>query len=313
MRRLAILLILGLCAAGAAAQEFKRNATAGFVFLEVPPTARMAALGEATTALGVAGADGVFLNPAGVGRTERTHSVSFSYAPWIADISHYAGAYAWVSGIGTFAISVTGMDYGSIPRTVRGGGQRVFEVQGEYSASSLCAGLTYAGKLTEQFSFGVSVKYATESIAGYSAGNAVFDGGVLYNTGLGSFRIAGALQNFGTDAKFVSDPFRMPALLRLGVAGEVLGGSGEDLRLTLSADAQHPTDADERVAVGLEAAWRETVALRAGYKFFYDEETFSLGIGLALSTPLPMGVDFAYSDYGRLGDIVRVTLHAALE
>jgi len=49
--------------------------------------------------------------------------------------------------------------------------------------------------------------------------------------------------------------------------------------------------------------------LRGGYKFFYDEETWSLGVGVTPSTQIPVGVDFSYADYGRLGNILRFTLN----
>jgi len=77
----------------------------------------------------------------------------------------------------------------------------------------------------------------------------------------------------------------------------------------------HPNDGDERLNVGLEISYKNMVDFRGGYKFFTDEETFSAGIGLkvnnfllAPSFAMPMMVDFSYSDYGRLGDVLRFTV-----
>ena len=309
--RLILALLLG--ASPLLAQEFRRTGTAGFVFLELPVSARSAALAEATTAFSDVGAEGIFQNPSAIGFLKGTHSATFSYAPWIADINHFAAGYAYATPVGVFAVGAVAVDFGSMPRTVREPGQTVFAVTGEFEARALAAGLTYANRLTEQFSFGLTAKYASETIDTYTADNIVFDGGVLYHTGLGSLRIAGALQNFGTDARYISDPFRMPAMLRIGMAGEVFGEGGAEVRLTASAEALHPTDGEERINTGLEAAWRETVVLRAGYKFLYDEESFSLGIGITLPGSWKTGFDVAYADYGRLGGVLRFTLHADID
>jgi len=312
-RALLLVCALLLVAAAGGAQEFKKTATAGFVFLEIPVTARVAALGEATVALGGADADGLFTNPAAPGFTGKTHSLSVSYAPWFAEMRHYATSYAFNSEVGVFAASAVVFDFGTMQRTQRASGQRVYETLGEFSASAMSLGLTYARILTDQFSFGVTVKYVREAVDTYSAGNVLFDGGVLYYTGLGSLRLAAAVQNFGTEAKYKNDPFKMPTTFRLGLAGEVLGDHTSEYRLTASVEATHPNDADERVNAGLEFAWNDMVVLRGGWKFFYDEETFSLGVGLRGGANLPVGFDVAFADYGRLGNILRFTLHAGLE
>jgi hypothetical protein len=294
------------------AQDFKKTATAGFTFLQVPATARTAALGESSIALSDMDAQGYFTNPAALGFTLKVHSLSISYAPWIADIKNYASSYAYNSPIGIFALGFQMMDYGSIPRTVVGGGQRVYEIVGTYDANSLALGLSYSKMLTDRFSFGVTFKYVQEKIYIYKASNILFDGGVLYYTGFGTLRIAAALQNFGTDAKFIADVFKMPTVLRLGTAAEVLGDLNSEYRVTLLAELLHPNNSDERINVGGEVAWNNTVILRGGYKFFYDEESFSLGIGLNPNLSVPLNIDFAYSDYGRLGDILRFSLSVGM-
>jgi hypothetical protein len=311
---LLLLPALLLAFATAAAQEFKKTATAGFVFLELPVTARTAAMGEASVALGDGDAEGLFANPAAIGFTAKTHSVSVSYAPWFAEMRHYASSYAYNSPIGVFAASAVVFDFGTMQRTQRSTGQRVYETLGEFSADALSLGLTYARMLTDQFSFGVTVNYVREAIDTESAGNVVFDGGVLYHTGLGSLRLAAAVQHFGTEAKYRNDPFKMPTMMRLGLAAEVLGDRTSEYRLTASVEALHPNDADERVNAGLELAWNDMVVLRGGWKFFTDEESFTFGVGLrGTGAGIPAGVDFAFADYGRLGSVLRFTLVAGWE
>ncbi|MEP0862194.1 MAG: PorV/PorQ family protein [Ignavibacterium sp.] len=294
------------------AQDFKKTATAGFAFLEIPVTARTAALGESSIALSDMNSQGIFTNPASIGFTELTHSFSASYSGWFADIKHYASSYSFKSDLGVFAVGVVMLDYGSMPRTVAGGGQRVYNILGSFDANSVSLGLGFSKMLTDRFSFGLVAKYVEEKIDVYKANNFLLDGGVLYYTGLGSLRIAASLQNFGTNSKFIADEFKMPIMLRLGAAAELIGQKESEYRITLIAEALHPTDADERVNLGTEIAWNEMIILRAGYKFFYDEETISFGVGINPGLSLPVIADFSFADYGRLGNVLRFTLQLGL-
>jgi hypothetical protein len=113
--------------------------------------------------------------------------------------------------------------------------------------------------------------------------------------------------------KYKNDPFKMPAMLRLGLAAEVVGSLESEYRVTTCVEALHPSDSDERLNVGLELSWNDALILRSGYKFFYDEETYSLGVGVRARQPIPLGADFAFADYGRLGTIVRFTVSMELE
>lgn len=302
-----------LCSTTLTAQEFKKTATAGFLFLEVPVTARTVSLGEASLALSDENSAAVFNNPAGLGSTEFSHSFSASYAPWFADIKSYSSSYAAKTDAGVFGIGLVLFDYGSMPRTVVGLNQQVYDVVGTFTANSVALGATYARMLTDQFSFGTTIKYVQEKIDVYAASNVVLDAGILYNTGLGSMKIAAAVQNFGVNAKFINDEFKMPAVFKLGMSVDAFGDASTVHRLTLMAEARHPNDGNEKVNIGAEYSWQQTVSLRAGYKFFYDEESYSFGVGLNPQLPMPVMLDVAYADYGRLGNILRMTLHVGVK
>lgn len=310
-RILLLLLLLGVPAVQG--QEFKNTATAGFVFLELPATARAAAVGEASLAFSDVNAAAVFTNPGALGFASQSHSFSASYAPWLADITHYTTSYAVATEIGVFGLGVTALDHGDIPRTVIASGQKVFDVVGTYTAGATSVGLTFARKLTQQFSFGATVKYAEERIDVYSASNVLFDGGILYYTGFGSFRIAAAIQNFGVNAKFINDEFKMPSVLKMGAAAELVNDPEGGFRWTVIGEALHPNDNNEKVHLGTELAWNEMIVLRGGYKFFYDEESYTVGFGLDPKFTLPLSIDFAYADYGRLGAVSRMTIQLGLQ
>ena len=303
-----LLVLLFTLAENVLAQEFKKTATSGFTFLRVPVSARAAALGESSIALSDLNSEGVFSNPASLAFTNQSHSFTASYSNWFADIKNFASSYSYNSPIGVFGAGFILFDYGSMPRTVAGGGQKVYNIIGSFDANSIAAGLTYSKLLTDRFSFGVTFKYVQEKIDVYKADNILFDGGVLYYTGFSSLRIAASLQNFGTNSKFINDVFKMPSVLRLGAAMEVIGDFSSEYRITLLTEALHPNDGDEKINVGAELSWLNIVAFRAGYKFFYDEETYSVGVGVNPKLSVPVSFDFAFADYGRLGNILRFTL-----
>lgn len=293
-------------------QQFRKTATAGFVFLEIPVNARTTGLGEAGITLSDLNSDGIFVNPAICGFTNKMHSVSFSYSPYFAEIKQYAASYSFNSSIGVLSFGALMFDYGSMPKTQKVAGQRVYDILGTFNSKSIAFALSYSRMLTDKFSFGISVKYVNEKIDIYSADNVVLDGGVLYYTGLGSLRIGAVIQNFGTDAKFINDPFKMPAVLKLGAAAEILGDFNSDYRITTILEALHPNDGDEKLNSGIEISWKNNFSIRGGYKFFYDEETYSFGIGLNGEPYVPISFDFSISNYGRLGNIFRLTLQAGI-
>ncbi len=307
-----ILLHIALLVTIAAGQEFRKTATSGFVFLEIPVSARTAALSEATVALSDMGAAGLFLNPASIGFMTAAHSYTVSYADWFAETKHYGAAYAVATAAGNFGFHAVMLDYGTFPLTYKISGSRSFLAAGTFTANATAMGITYSTALTDRFSFGVGLKYVNEKIHEYGASNILFDGGIIYYTGFESLRLGASMSNFGTDAKFINDPFHMPTMLRIGVASEVVGTMDSDLRITVMGEALHPSDAPERVNVGAEIGWMKMVSLRGGYKFFYDEESFNAGIGINGGAVVPVEVDFSLSSYGRLGTIVRFSVSGGL-
>lgn len=292
------------------AGDFRKNGTAGFNFLEIPVTARTASLGDASITLADMNSSAVFSNPGALGFTELTHSVTAGYTPWFVDINNYSAAYSFNSSAGVFALSAFVVDFGTMTRTRKVEGQRLYEKTGTFSANSMALGITYAKALTDRFSFGLTAKYVREKIDVFSASNVVMDAGMFYMTGISSIRIAAAVSNFGTNSKFKSASFKMPAAFKLGVSGDLI--NNDYTKVTLIAEALHPTDADEKVNFGTEIELLQTITLRGGYKFFYDETGLTLGAGLKTGTGYPVTIDFSFSSFGVLGNVMGLTLQAGV-
>lgn len=325
MKKAFVIIILLVC--GVANAQFKRVATSGFTFLEIPVSARDAAMGEVGLTLSNAGAEALFTNPALLGFSKGNHFILFSFGNYLVETQQQAAAYAMNLGeFGLVGFSIYRLDEGSMTRTVNadpnnpGAGYRV---TGSFNASDIAIGLSYTRKLTDQFAFGGTIKYVRENIAEFKAENEVLDFGMIYFTGFRSLRIAGGIQDLGVDARFngplaggsslEGDNFSMPVCLKLSAAMEVIGTYDSPTRLTLAVEGLHPSDYPERINVGTEFWYMNMIALRAGYKFNYDEEGLTAGIGLnGKPFGYPDEFDVSYTAYGRLGYVVRFSLSFVL-
>jgi len=315
MKYFSILLLILFMAVSALQAQFRKVGTTGYVFLEIPVTARMAAMGETSVALTDVGAEALFTNPSLLGYAVFRHNIHASYANYLADIQHQALGYGILTPIGAFGISINQLNLGKMVETVNadpnnpGGGYLII---GNYSADALAVGLTYARKATTRFSYGITAKYVRERISIYESNNILVDIGVIYCTQFHSLRIGGYIQNFGVDSKYIGDTFKMPTTFRLGAAAELVGDPNTPTRLTLSVDALHPSDYTERLNVGTEYWIQNILALRAGYKFNYDEEGWTLGMGFKWKPNQNMlNIDIAYTYYGRLESVSRFSMNIA--
>ena len=80
--------------------------------------------------------------------------------------------------------------------------------------------------------------------------------------------------------------------------------------VTGSVQLNHPNDNVENVNFGLEYWWREIFALRGGFASARTEEDFSAGFGLRVPLMgMGVGVDYSFSNFGRLGYVNRFALN----
>lgn len=301
--------------------DFQKYGTTGFAVLELPLALRAAGRGD-TRALGVDGADAAFVNPAALGfAPDGATTVSIGTTNHLVGtqlsstaVSHHFG------NAGALALSVAYLDYGDMPRTTSGAaGSGRFVEDGTFGANALVGGLSYARQMTDRFAFGATVKYVRESIDTYAASGVVFDLGMRFQTPLSGLRIGGTVQNFGREAKYVGNSFKMPASVRLGASYDALPASSRIGRVTTQAEFHHPNNGPEELRMAAEYAPVRALTLRAGYGL----EVGSTGIG-ALSTEGVslgasfdglgdrVGLDVAYTSYGDLKSVLGVALRARL-
>jgi hypothetical protein len=309
--------------------------TTSLQYLKVMPTARATAMGDAYVSL-ARGADAVFWNPAGLTKIE-AQEMSSTYTSWIFDTQLLALAYDVPMGdVGNLGVQFQYIDYGTIKETrtetidlvIGPTGEKIFNpglTGRSFTPYSYLVGLSYAKAITDKFSAGVTLKYATESlwadqvitsinsvtgeVSDYKTYTNVllFDFGMIYNTGFRSVQIGISVQNFGPQVTFAKRSYPAPLAMRVGVSANVIGSEAllvndETSQLTLAYDLFQPNDYDQQMHLGAEYSFADAVALRIGYKVGYDSEglTFGGGIHTSLSG---FGISFDYS-YGRMDEFL---------
>ena len=298
--------------------DFQRNGLSGWQFLKINGSARQAALGGAYTALSMPTADAIFGNPANLAGIDNI-DVFLSRTNWIADIGHQSAAIAKnVRGIGVFGLSVVAVDMGEMPETINSpiAGETRTEVVvtgNTFTANDLAVGLSYARSVTDRLYVGGSARWIREAIADVSMNSVSFDFGTVYYTGFRSLRLALAARNLGPDTHLAgwSEEYqaeavdiRMPIDYRVGLAKDFFESASDIHRMTVSVEGLHPNDGPERLNVGAEYWLYDTIALRGGYRFNYDEERFTLGGGLQHNLGnVGFRASYALVEFGRLKSV----------
>ncbi|MBI4427659.1 MAG: PorV/PorQ family protein [Ignavibacteriales bacterium] len=268
----------------------QRTGISSFTFLKIGVNPRATALGESFVAI-ADDASSLYWNPAGTALTT-TNEAMFSQTFWFADIAHvFAGITYHLTQSDAVGLSVISLYTDPIDVTTD---VMPFGTGQSYSYSDIAIGLTYARKMTEQFSFGVTTRYLNERIAEVTLQNLVFDLGIHYYTGFSSTRFAIVLSNFGSSSKTTGsvhpssgvqvstfEEFLPPTMFRIGFAFEPIDIA--DHQVTSSIQLNHPNDSGENVSFGIEYAWNQSFFLRVGYRLDVEEQPYpSFGIGGAM-------------------------------
>jgi hypothetical protein len=314
-------LIIILCSTMAWSQNPVGTSAASFLGIPIGPRAQ--ALGGAYLAMSK-DVTSAYWNPGAISRIGRTQ-VLISHTEWFLGTNlNWVGVNVQLDEANSIAISLTQLDYGREEITT------IYEQEGSgryWDAVDLSAAVTYSRKLTSRFSIGGSLKLINSQIFNESASAFAVDLGVLYDTELEGLRLGMSIANYGSKmrmdgkdlfeqididpensghnerlvATLKTDEWALPIFFRIGIAMDVL--SVEENRLTLAADALHPTDNVESMNLGIEYSYNEMISLRGGYRSLFQEDVeggLSLGGGIQYDVPnfANVNIEYAWSDYG---------------
>jgi len=303
---------------------FSRVGSSGWQFLKLPCDARSAAMGGITTAVAFGNAGSALNNPASTVDV-KDMDIEFTTMNWVADIKYNTLSFVKnIPGIGAIGINCIYVNYGDMIRTTveEGFGPSgnslgvipITEGKGTFSAHDMAIGLSYSQQITVSLQVGGTLRYVEEQIDDAKMGSWALNIGTMYWTGLGSLRISMLGRNFGSDGQFQSFSGRQalaPANVRLPM--EFVIGAAYDVyqtdlhRVTVAGEYLKPNDGPDKYNVGVEYFAFSNIYMRGGYKFNYDEGTYTLGVGAEYGVSENYGIkfDYAYTNVGRF-DAVHV-------
>ncbi len=285
-------------------------------FLKIGVGGRASALGDAFVAL-ANDASALYWNPAGLVQF-KDDQVMFSHNIWVVDISHdFVGAVYHLSETDAVGLAFTSISMEDMPVTTEfqplGNGQF-------FGYGDIALAATYSRKMTEQFSFGGTVRYIEETLDKLKMRGVMIDLGTYYWTGLGSTRFAVSVSNFGNQLSPDGDvvlvgkrknsqwqSFSPPTVFRIGFAFEPYQ---DDLnKVTTTVQLNHPNDNSENLSTGAEYSFKNMFYVRGGYKFNVEEQDYSFGAGVNVPvSSYNITVDYSYNNFVRLGTAHRFSI-----
>jgi hypothetical protein len=285
-------------------------------FLKIGVGGRATAMGDAFVAV-ANDVSALYWNPAGLTQFSE-NQVMFSHNQWVVDINHdFIGAVYHFDETNTLGISLTSLSMNEMKVTTE---YAPFGTGEYFGFSDLGIAISYSRKMTEQFSFGGTVRYIEESLDKLKMRGVMIDLGTYYWTGLGSTRFAVAITNFGNDLAPDGEvvlvgnrtnsnwqSFSPPTMFRIGFALEPY--EDEENRITTSIQLNHPNDNSENLSLGVEYVWNKMFFARGGYKINVDEQNYSFGAGVNVPISIAnVSIDYAFANYTRLGSAHRFSI-----
>lgn len=289
-------------------------------FLKIGVGGRATAMGDAFIAI-ANDVSALYWNPAGLTQFSE-NQVMFAHNQWVVDINHdFIGAVYHLDDENTFGVSLTSLSMDEMKVTTE---YAPFGTGEYFGFSDLAIALSYSKKMTDQFSFGGTVRYVEESLDKLKMRGIMIDLGTYYWTGLGSTRFAVTVTNFGNDLAPDGEvvlvgnrtnsewqSFSPPTMFRIGFALEPY--ENDEHRVTTSIQLNHPNDNSENVSLGVEYVWNKMFFARGGYKINVDEQDFSFGAGVNIPVSIAnVSVDYAYANFTRLGSAHRFSITLGL-
>jgi hypothetical protein len=288
-----------------------RAGTVTAQFLKLPVNARANGMGNAQVSL-AEGASSIAYNPAGVLSVENV-GVGGTYNQWFADITHsFIGVAVNLQEYGTVGAGLTVLTTDDMEVTTPAFPDGTGEL---FKSTDLAFTFTYARQISQEFGLGLSAKYIKSYLyrtqdKDIGANSIAFDIGTLYDIPTLRTRLGISVNNLGRDLKYINEQYSLPTALRFGARTTVY--EDDDNRLYLAAQIGRPNDADEQYNLGAEYIFLNLISIRSGYRFNYDTENFSGGLGIDLHTIGFKGrIDYAYTNYKYLSGTHMFSLEVA--
>ena len=289
------------------------NANAGnsaAQFLKISPGGRIPGLGNAGTSLG-GNAESMFYNPAGIGYLDNME-ISVNFSRLFEDMNYISASVGMpIEGIGTVGIGFIDLFYGDIPVVIQDSSGELSE-SGSTGAGDMAFLLSWGKEIGDILMVGCNAKMIYQTLEDEKSTSFAFDVGGMKKLLDDKLGIGLAVQNLGTESKFMESGFSLPLVIRFGTSYEVL--EIDKHKGILAVDILKPMDDNIKINAGMEYGFNNFIFLRAGYRIGNDMAGLTLGGGARI----PIGnnitmADYAYVPYGDFGATHRIGLSLAFE
>jgi len=291
-------------------------------FLEVEAGARQIGMGGAFAGL-ADDAMCVFYNPAGlkfVGGSE----IHMNTSSWPSGLSYqhlsYGFRHSYLPGVFAFSWSVMQMSP-YLEKT------EYYDPESEFGIGTLEAvdagdmafGGSYCWDFGDGLSVGATLRWYHLGMAEAFCEGLCADAGVLWETRFRNLRLGAAVQNVGPSNRWArtgsssnfGEEYSMPTTYRAGASMRLYDVVRH--RVVVTGEYKYPPEGRHRINVGTEYTFNRGKLFlygRAGYRYNYDEEGPTLGLGLRFpsSPEAELRLDYAYVDMGNLDSVQRLAL-----
>ncbi len=255
--------------------------------LLIPVGARCVALSGSSLST-VSGLEALYWNPAGLARMGGNLNVFVSHMSYLGDIGVDYAAFGFdLAGEGTIGFDVKSLGIGQINVTTEDQPDGTGETT---SPTFLTLGASFARKVSDKISMGVTAHVIVEKMASVSATGVAFNGGVQYSGlgGIDGLSVGVAIKNIGPSLRFdgsgllrsvqVSDVNQtnstlkiqaaagdLPSTIEIGLGYRMPVLEGDQLDFTTTF--QNNNYSDDEYKLGVEYGYRGLLFLRAGYSF----------------------------------------------
>lgn len=245
----------------------------GLSFLKFGFGARNIAMGDAGTAVSN-DLTNLFYNPAKLASINNSE-VMFMHNQWIQDansevIGVKTNFWNLPFAFGFNVTSVKGIEYREIP------GDPITTFNANYFYGSVSTGFF----VTDNISFGATLKYLYEGLLNDEASGFGIDFGINYLLSVKGLTASAVLKNIGSMNALRNEQTKLPTELRLG-SSYTYSLADQNFDFTAGVEFQNYLTADEtHFNFGGEALYNKLFAARMGYQTGYESRGFTAGIGL---------------------------------